>query len=136
MPQADEHDSVEASVPASASFVPLARLDVAVVASVLGCSVDEVEDLRLAVEELCLWAMRRPRTYRGRLLLSFSWEEGFLDASCTLVEDDVPVGEDVVPDALLDTLSMQILAALADEHGFDSDGPSPRAWLRKKRTPR
>jgi hypothetical protein len=130
----DEQDVVEIWMPASAPFVPLARLDVALVGSVLECTVDEIEDARLAVEELCLWAIRRPRKSRGRLHVTLSWEEGFLDASCSLVEDDVPCDEGVVPDQLLDALSMQILAALVDEHGFDTDLTAPRAWLRKKRT--
>jgi hypothetical protein len=120
-------------MPASAAFVPLARLQVASVASLLDCSVDEIDDLRLAVEELCLWALRQPRSSRGQLRVTIHWEEGFLDASCTLLEDGAPLetlGEE--SDELLDTLSMQILAAMAEEHGVSADGET-RAWFRKKR---
>ncbi len=134
MPLDQDHDVVELTMPALAAFVPLARLQVAVVASVLDARVDEIDDLRLAIEELCLWALRRPRKHRGLLRVELRWEEGFLDASCSLLDDDLPLPVDAeAPDELLDTLSMQILAALVDEHGVNASG-EPRAWFRKKRT--
>lgn len=129
-----DQDGIDLWMPAIAAFVPLARLEVAVVASVLDARVDEIDDLRLAIEELCLWALRRPREYRGRLHLELRWEDRLLHASCTLVADEVPLPRDAEgPDELLDTLSMQILAALVDEHGVSTTG-EPRAWFRKKRT--
>lgn len=134
MPLDRDRDGVELTMPALAAFVPLARLQVAVVASVLDARVDEIDDLRLAIEELCLWALRRPRDTRGHLHLQIHWEDGLLDAECTLLADKHPLPADAErPDQLLDTLSMQILAALVDEHGV-SDGTEPRAWFRKKRT--
>lgn len=129
-----EPDAIELWMPAAGPFVPLARLEVATLASLLDCTVDEIDDLRLAVEELCLWALRQPRGSRGRLCLTLRWDDGLIDAACTLSDDGVALGADEVrPDPLLDTLSEQILAALVDEHGFATEDGEPRAWFRKKR---
>lgn len=128
-----DRDLVELQVPALAAFVPLARLQIASIASLLDCPVDEIDDLRLAIEELCLWALRQPRSSRGQLRVTIRWNEDYLEASCTLTEDATALeSTDEQPDGLLDTLSMQILAALVDEHGASGPGATT-AWFRKKR---
>lgn len=129
-----KREAVELVMPASAAFVPLARLEVATIASVLDCTVDDIDDLRLAIEELCLWALRQPRSSRGRLRIVLRFDDSMIEATCTLSGDDVPLGADEVrPDPMLDTLSVQILVALVDDHGFSTDDGEPRAWFHKKR---
>lgn len=132
--QSEPRGTVELWMPASAAYLLLARLEAAALGGLLEQTVDEIDDLRLAVEELCLWVLRRPRAMRGRLCLAFDWDDSQLEATCTLVDDDVPLGEDALEsDELTDGLSMQILAALTDEHGVTSEGGQHRGWLRKKR---
>jgi serine/threonine-protein kinase RsbW len=54
----DEDDIVELRVPCKAEWVALARLSVAAVASRLSFSIDEIEDIKLAVAEACTNAIQ------------------------------------------------------------------------------
>ena len=47
------HEEVRLALPATAAHVRLARLTVASIAAELGFSFDAIEDLRIAVDELC-----------------------------------------------------------------------------------
>ena len=58
VPRADETDVVELRVPCKAEWVALARLSVAAVASRLHFSIDEIEDIKLAVAEACTNAIQ------------------------------------------------------------------------------
>ena len=65
---------VELSIPVRADLVVLARLTAATVASRAGFGVDEIEDLRLAVEELCLSVVDGDDG--GRLHLTYAARRG------------------------------------------------------------
>ncbi len=54
----DDVDIVELRVPSKAEWVALARLSVAAVASRLHFSIDEIEDIKLAVAEACTNAIQ------------------------------------------------------------------------------
>jgi serine/threonine-protein kinase RsbW len=58
LPHTDEVDVVELRVPCKAEWVALARLSVAAVASRLHFSIDEIEDIKLAVAEACTNAIQ------------------------------------------------------------------------------
>ncbi len=58
VPHADDIDVVELRVPCKAEWVALARLSVAAVASRLHFSIDEIEDIKLAVAEACTNAIQ------------------------------------------------------------------------------
>ncbi|MBV8637114.1 MAG: ATP-binding protein [Candidatus Eremiobacteraeota bacterium] len=58
VPRADDIDVVELRVPCKAEWVALARLSVAAVASRLHFSIDEIEDIKLAVAEACTNAIQ------------------------------------------------------------------------------
>ena len=58
VPHADDVDVVELRVPCKAEWVALARLSVAAVASRLHFSIDEIEDIKLAVAEACTNAIQ------------------------------------------------------------------------------
>jgi serine/threonine-protein kinase RsbW len=58
LPRADEEDVVELRIPCKAEWVALARLSVAAVASRLSFSIDEIEDIKLAVAEACTNAIQ------------------------------------------------------------------------------
>jgi serine/threonine-protein kinase RsbW len=55
----DALDVVEVRIPAKAEWVAVARLAVAAVASRLDFSVEDIEDLKLAVAEACTICIRR-----------------------------------------------------------------------------
>ncbi len=54
----DDDDVVELRIPCKAEWVALARLSVAAVASRLRFSIDEIEDIKLAVAEACTNAIQ------------------------------------------------------------------------------
>jgi serine/threonine-protein kinase RsbW len=53
LPAGDENDVVDLRVPCKAEWVALVRLSVAAFASRLNFSLDEIEDIKLAVAEAC-----------------------------------------------------------------------------------
>jgi hypothetical protein len=53
-------DVIDIRFPAHGDFVVLGRMVAATVGVRAGFSIEEVEDLRLAVDELCLWALSTP----------------------------------------------------------------------------
>ncbi len=125
-------DIVELTFPVASDLVVLARLTAATVASRSGFDIEQIEDLRLAVDELCISLIRGARG--GRLSLRFVGEGDQVEVSCVHVpgtEDDGTVVED---DPALSELSTQILEALVDEHGRGRQDGHERAWLRKCRT--
>ncbi len=54
----DDNDVVDLRIPCKAEWVALARLSVAAVASRLKFSIDEIEDIKLAVAEACTNAIQ------------------------------------------------------------------------------
>ena len=53
LPEVKSHGTVELKIPGRAEWVAVARLAVAAVASRLRFSVDEIEDIKLAIAEAC-----------------------------------------------------------------------------------
>jgi serine/threonine-protein kinase RsbW len=130
------NDVVELSIPVRADLVVLARLTAATVGSRAGFDVEEIEDLRLAVDELCVWLVGDGAG--GRLNLSLSFVPGGheVEVSCIHHPDD-PEGEAAAgagrQSGPPDGLSAAILDALVDEHGRDDCDGERRIWLRKRR---
>ena len=97
-----------------------------------GFDIEELEDLRLAVGELCLLTLQGSDAQHGDLRLELSVLDDALEVVSTLERAEVaavegPEGEEIA------RLSEQILDALVDEHGRESRDGSARAWLRKRR---
>jgi serine/threonine-protein kinase RsbW len=61
VPTTENIDIVEIRIPCKAEWVALARLSVAAVASRLHFSIDEIEDVKLAVAEACTNAIQHAR---------------------------------------------------------------------------
>lgn len=119
------HEVVRLTMPADPEYIPLARVTVAGLASRLGFSWDEIEDLRLAVDELC-FAIVGSESVPGSLNLRYQMDGDLLEVEGTL--DSPPTGR--LPS--FNDWSGRILTALVDAHGIESDGHvPPRAWLRK-----
>lgn len=123
-------DVVELSIPVQADLVVLARLTAATVGSRAGFDVEEIEDLRLAVDELCVWLVGDGAD-EGRLSLQFVRGGREVEVSC-VHHPDAPSGKPT-PTSAPDGLSAAILDALVDEHGRDDQDGTRRIWLRKRR---
>jgi serine/threonine-protein kinase RsbW len=126
-------DRVVLSFPARGDLVVLARLVASAISTRVGFDIEELEDLRLAVGELCLLALQGSDDRHGDLQLEFTVSNAALDISCTLGGAAAASGPKDDDGAEADQLSEQILAALVDEHGREQEDGSVRAWLRKRR---
>jgi serine/threonine-protein kinase RsbW len=122
-------DVVELTIPVRANLVVLARLTAATVASRADFDIEEIEDLRLAVDELCVSLVQGDGD--GRLDLRFSHDDDQIEVTCSFRTDSIESGG--TSDGSLDGLSARILDALVDEHGEDIVEGQRRAWLRKRR---
>ena len=123
-------DIVELSIPVTADLVVLARLTASTVASRANFDVEEIADLRLAVDELCI-SIAHDRT-DGRLELRFIRDDDNIEVSCTYVPAS-GVGSNGRLTPTTDGLSERILDALVDEHGHGDEAGHARVWLRKRR---
>ncbi|MDP9071864.1 MAG: anti-sigma regulatory factor [Actinomycetota bacterium] len=102
-------DEVRLDVPATPEYLHLARVTASGLASRLGFSFDEVEDLRLALDELC-FALIGSQGRPGSVQLRYALTDGTL-----LVEGRGTFGSDGV-DPSLTEFSQKILSALVDEY--------------------
>jgi serine/threonine-protein kinase RsbW len=123
-------DVVELSIPVRADLVVLARLTAATVASRSGFDVEEIEDLRLAVDELCVSLVGEGS--EGRLALRFVRADDDIEVTCTYHPESDQDG--ATTGFSSDGLSARILDALVDEHGMDGGDGNQRVWLRKRRS--
>ncbi len=117
----DPAQIVELRFPADPEFLRLARLTSADLGSRAGLDYEQVDDLRIAVSELChLVAGGEPS---GVVTLSFH-----LDGDCVVVEGTGPAHG-----AADSALARAIVAAVVDEHDVDFSGEQPRFRLVKRR---
>ena len=125
--------AVQLDIPASGDLLTLARLTAATLAARSAFTVEEVEDLRLAVDELCLPLLRACAS--GRLRLQYTGDDETVRIECTLMPDPdwrpIEAGGANHPE---DALSVCILDALVDAHGpLDPERPTIGHWLVKRR---
>ncbi len=121
-------DEVRLAVPAMPEFLRLVRVTAAGLGSRLGFSYDQVEDLRLAIDELCFGltgASGRPGTVHVRFLVG----EDTLEVSAEGIFQD---SLETPPES---EWSKVILAALVDDHELAAGPEGPRFRLVKRRTP-
>jgi anti-sigma regulatory factor (Ser/Thr protein kinase) len=123
-------DVVELSLPVDADLLVLARLTAATIASRAGFDVEEVEDFRLAVDELCVSLIQEGSD--GRLRLQFTRDVDSVEVSCSY-DGSPAAGEPATGEDSIEGLSARILDALVDAHGREIAGGQERAWLRKRR---
>jgi serine/threonine-protein kinase RsbW len=109
------NENVRLAVPALPEYIRLARLTAAGLASRLGFSYDEVEDLRVAVDELC-YLLVGPDGRPGQISLTFAMDNGSLVISGQGAAGPRPVE--------LAELSEQILAALVDSYEVKTEDGS------------
>lgn len=126
-------DRVELTFPARGDLVVLARLVTSAISVRAGFDIEGLEDLRLAVGELCLLALQGSDAEHGNLHLEFTVSADAIEISCTMA-GGTPSLVTPTEGAETDQLSQQILSALVDDFGRHRDDGSVQAWLRKQRT--
>jgi len=112
---------VRLEVPAAPEFLRITRIMVAGVASRVGFTLDDVEDLRIAIDELCFTLVGKGRT--GTIALRYEMlDDGIAVEGTGRFTDDGP------DTARLSPMSSQILGAMVDdvELGSGPDGPTFR----------
>lgn len=123
-------EEVRLVVPATPEFLRLARVTATGLASRLGFTYDDVEDLRLAIDELC-YALIGSKGKEGTVTLRYAMPGDALEIEGVGSFGAGPNG-DAAP--VLSDLSKQILGALVDEYEvFVGSGGDPSFRLRKAR---
>ena len=127
-----EGDRVLLTFPARGDLIVLARLVSSAVSARAGFDIEELEDLRLAVGELCLLTLQGSDAQHGNLCLELAVRGDAIEVTST--HEGAAAGESTDPEADESArLSEQILDALVDEHGRERHDGLVRAWLRKRR---
>ncbi|MEA3057030.1 MAG: serine/threonine-protein kinase RsbW [Actinomycetota bacterium] len=119
-------EEVKLTMPAMPQLLRIARLTAAGLAGRLGFNFDEIEDVKIAVDELC-FALVGTKGHDGDLTVTYRLLPDALEIEGTgaLVDGAThPVPNE---------LSAQILAAVVDEHDLSTEGDSLRFRLRKNR---
>jgi serine/threonine-protein kinase RsbW len=121
---------VTVRVPAQPDFVHVLRSVVATVAARSNFTYDDIDDLRLAVDEACaqLLALPGPAT---TLTLDLTPDEGGL----IVIATTDAARQAWPPQGAERTLTWQVLSALADETRFEEIDGSPALRLTKRRQP-
>ena len=125
MPDDRPRGSIELTLPADARLVRLARLVASGVATAAGFDVEEVEDLRIAVDELCGALVEGSDGTPLHVRFELGTEEVAVVGSTT----SAGVAQ-LDPQRL--GLSRQILEVVADSHDVLEDGGALRVELHKR----
>ena len=115
-------------MPASPDLLRVARLTAAGLANRVGFNVDEVEDVKIALDELC-FGLLGDGAGAGTLDLRFVLEPGAL-----VIEGTGPSEGAHDRDEDTTEFAALLLAALVDEHEISRDGGSVRFKLVKRQT--
>jgi hypothetical protein len=132
----ENRELVELSFPANVDLVVLARFTAATVAARAGFDVEEIEDLRLAVDELCV--SFGPIEESVGIRLQFARTDHTVRIVCEFerphspMNDPASINTDGLNPQRADELSRQLLDALVDDHGRDDRDGTPCAWLEKR----
>jgi len=121
---ADARSTVTLVVPALADYVRLARLASADAGSRAGFDYEEIDDLRIAVTELCHLLIGDGTT--GALTLEFATADGVVDVTGHAADPGTPHDN---------AFSETILARVVDDHSVHDGADGRRFDLVKRRRP-
>ncbi|MGI9119647.1 MAG: ATP-binding protein [Acidimicrobiales bacterium] len=121
-----EGEQIRLTMPATPDLLRVARLTAASLASRLGFNFDEVEDVKIAVDELC-FAIVGIRGREGSFTLVYRLEDD------RLVIEGVGHFNEPRPRPATSELSSRILAAVVDEHEVTDHDGTLRFRLTKRR---
>jgi predicted amidohydrolase len=117
-----EDATVQLTLPARPEFVRIARLVIAGLAGRNGFSYEDVEDLRIAVDELCYLIVGQIG-HDGNIKLTFTMHDGILEVDGQ--------GESAVHE--LSPFSQRILAAVVDSHDIHPVGDNVAFHFSRRR---
>jgi serine/threonine-protein kinase RsbW len=118
---------------ADPDLVMLARMVAAAAASRAGFSIEQVEDLRLAVNELCL-GLIGTHVAESSLWVRFAWGEDVVEVMASHHRTTgEPSRSTARSTSTEQELSTRILDTLVDEYGVEQGPGAPQAWLRVRR---
>lgn len=120
-----EPDRIQLVIPAAPEYVLVVRLAAAGLATRAGLPYDDIEDIRVAVAEICRLLMGE-KGATGTLILQFGVGDGGLEIDA--VADVFP--SPAVPGD--DDLSVHLIAALANEHEVQLNGEGGRIRIVKR----
>jgi len=120
-------DEVRLAVPATPEFLRLARVTATGLASRLGFTYDEVEDLRLAIDELC-YTLIGNSGRRGQVSLRY------LMTSDGLQIEGIGQFDDGAEEPTISDLTRQILRALVDSYEVGRNTSGHPSFQLVKRT--
>jgi serine/threonine-protein kinase RsbW len=124
----EERQEVRLTMPARPDLLRVARLTAAGLANRVGFNVDEVEDVKIALDELC-FSLVGNGTGEGTLDLRFVLGQGSL-----VIEGAGPAEGAQDRDDDTTEFAALLLAALVDEHEISQDGEELRFRLVKHQT--
>ncbi len=129
---------IRLDLPADPGMWTLARMAVSGIAAQLDFSVEAIEDLRIAVSELCR-SCAAGSGGASRILIECSWDEHSIEVRCTATEITAggdPAGASGRGELDEVQLSRRVLAALADAEEIEDLHDGARSgWFRKGRQP-
>jgi serine/threonine-protein kinase RsbW len=111
---ADKHPDVELRIPADSAFLAVLRTATAGLAARLDFTLDDIEDLRIAVDEACAMVLPQARV-DSDLTCAFDLEPTRLTVAVT-AECDTPQAPD------RDSFAWTVLSALTSEVRADVQG--------------
>lgn len=134
-----EREVIEISIPGSVDLVVLARFTAATIGARAGFDLDEIDDLRLAVDELSV--SFGPLDVETRLRYAFLREGDTVNVRCTREPSDEEGGgagpahseRDLIDWQQARELSAQLLDELVTAHGREIANGRSVAWLTKQR---
>ena len=132
-----EPTAVTLSFPAAAEHIRLARLVASGLVAPLDYGLDDVEDVRIAVDELCALVVAHAEP-EGTLVIAFEVVDGEVrvqvhaPARVGALGGEVRFGVEVGVEVEVDELSRLILLAAADDHGVSCRDGEIVGHLRKR----
>lgn len=120
-------DTVSIRIPASPAYLQVVRLIAAGLASRLGFTIDEIEDLKIAVDELCAY-LTGSQGREGELAIDFRVGDGQLAIEG---RGELAPGQKVRTD--LTEFSKMILSTVVDSAELEGQDGSPRFALSKSK---
>lgn len=120
-------ETVSINIPASPAYIGVVRLVAAGLASRLGFTIDEIEDLKIGVDELSAY-LTGAQGREGKIRIQFQIEGDRIEI---LGKGDLAPGQKVRTD--LTEFSRMILSTVADEASLDGRNGTPTFSLVKTR---
>jgi hypothetical protein len=123
----DTRPPVQLTAPAERASVRLARILAAGVAADAGLSIDDTEDLRIAVSELVALLVDGVDDPSQSIVVHFAGRAGQV-----VVDGERPAVGGAADTAAVDDLALEILRVVVDDHSFDADATGRRFHLVKR----